>query len=92
MWSKPRELTNYDSEGYEIAYWTDASVEPDDFADKAVKAWKKSPDHNEVIINTKMWKDMEWKAMGVGYYEGYAVVWFGTIYDPENDIHLCIDN
>ncbi len=89
MWNKPRELTNYLSEGYEIAYWTNEELDPLSFAQKAVKAWKRSPDHNEVIVNLRQWKELNWNAIGVGYYEGYACVWFGTVQDPENDIHLC---
>jgi hypothetical protein len=89
MWNKPRELTNYNSEGYEIAYWTDEELNPSEFADKAVKAWKRSPDHNEVIINIREWKRMDWNAIGIGYYHGYAAVWFGTLPDPPNDVRLC---
>jgi hypothetical protein len=90
MWEKPRELTNYPGEGYEIAYWTDEVLDAKPFAQKALLAWKRSQPHNRVIINTAEWKRMEWNAMGVGYYEGYAVVWFGT--DPDTqpgEIHLC---
>ncbi|MDP4281490.1 MAG: CAP domain-containing protein [Bacteroidota bacterium] len=83
MWNKPRELTNYDSEGYEIAYWTDEPLSAHDFALKALKGWKRSTEHNNVILNRSMWKEKEWKAVGAGYYEGYAVVWFGEIPDNE---------
>ena len=91
MWNKPRELTNYLSEGYEVAYWTNEELDPEGLADHALRAWKRSPGHNEVIVNQREWRDMDWKAMGVGCYRGYAVVWFGTVTDPENDIHLCAE-
>jgi len=89
MWNKPRELTDYDSEGYEIAFWTNAELDPAAFADRALKAWKHSPDHNEVLVNIRQWKDKEWNAIGIGYYKGYAAVWFGTLPDPEGEVRRC---
>jgi uncharacterized protein YkwD len=77
MWSKPRELTNYKADGYEIAYWTNATLYPNEFAEKAVRGWKRSPHHNEVMVNLGIWQTADWKAMGVACYKGYAVVWFG---------------
>ncbi|MGE5425318.1 MAG: CAP domain-containing protein [Syntrophothermus sp.] len=81
MWAKPRELTSYKSDGYEIAYWTNEVLFPDEFAAKAIRGWKKSPPHNEVMVNLDQWKTISWKAMGVGVYKGYAVVWFGDAPD-----------
>jgi len=89
MWSKPAELTNYRHSGYEIAFWTDESLSPQSFAELAVKCWQKSKGHNEVIVNQNTWKDMEWNAMGVGYSDGYAVVWFGVIPDEDGEIKQC---
>ena len=86
MWNKPRELTNYQSEGYEIAYWTNELLDPKAFASKALLKWKESPEHNSVIINSREWGSMDWKAMGVGYYKGYMVVWFGADPDDETEI------
>ncbi len=83
MWSKPAELTRYKSEGYEIAYWTNEVLTPEQFAVKAFRGWKNSPDHYEVIINRGQWSSVQWKAMGIGYYKGYTVVWFGTEPDTE---------
>ena len=83
MWNKPRELTNYDGEGYEIAYWTNEPLDPKPFAARALLKWKQSPEHNSVIINTHEWDRLDWKAMGVGFYKGYLVVWFGA--EADND-------
>ena len=85
MWEKPRELTNYQGEGYECAYWTDEVLAPVDFASKALRGWKSSPHHNNVIINSAEWRRLEWNAMGVGCYGGYAVIWFGTEPDDEGN-------
>jgi hypothetical protein len=82
MWSKPSELTPYKDPGYEIAYWTDEPLGDQEFARKALAAWKKSYDHHIVIVNSGKWKNHTWKAMGVGICKGYATVWFGEAEDP----------
>jgi uncharacterized protein YkwD len=89
MWSKPAELTNYHHTGYEIAFWTDESLSPMDYAEEALQGWKKSNGHNEVIVNLGDWRDMDWNAMGVGYSNGFAVVWFGVIPDEAGEIKQC---
>jgi hypothetical protein len=83
MWNKPRELTGYTSEGYEIAFWTDEELGPEAFAQKAVTCWQKSVLHNRVMINGAEWRELDWKAMGVGYDRGFAVVWFGSMPDDK---------
>lgn len=78
MWDKPRELTNYQGNGFEISYGLQgASVT----ADNALEGWKKSSGHNAVIVNEGIWSDSNWKAIGIGISKGYAVVWFGKEYD-----------
>jgi uncharacterized protein YkwD len=89
MWNKPRELTNYTGEGYEIAFWTNESLTPGGFAEKSLTGWKRSTEHNRVILNKSEWGNLTWNAMGVGYYEGFAVVWFGAIPDKEEELHVC---
>lgn len=78
MWEKPSELTNYTGFGYEIACGCNDCCS--DFimtADYALRSWKSSKPHNAVIINESIWKTAEWKAIGIGIYKGFAVVWFG---------------
>ncbi|MBI3233484.1 MAG: CAP domain-containing protein [Bacteroidetes bacterium] len=85
MWSKPSELTNYKSDGYEIAaFFSDKMT-----AEKALELWKSSPGHNSVICNLGMWKAMDWGAMGVSVYGNYAVVWFGVPNDPDGKPAVC---
>ncbi|HCT29451.1 MAG TPA: CAP domain-containing protein [Bacteroidales bacterium] len=77
MWSKPRELTSYAGNGYEIA--CGSNLYCSEFimtAEYAIQSWKKSPGHNAVIINQGGWAD-PWNAIGIGVYKGFAVVWFG---------------
>ena len=89
MWNKPRELTNYQGNGYEIAYWTNEPLTPLRFSEKALAGWKQSHEHNQVIINKGEWATVDWISMGIGYLQGYAVVWFGTVPDPEQEIYPC---
>jgi uncharacterized protein YkwD len=82
MWSKPRELTSYQGNGYEIACGSNQCCS--NFimtADYALQSWKSSQGHNEVIINLGIWNDNNWGAIGIGLYKGFAVVWFGQEHD-----------
>jgi uncharacterized protein YkwD len=76
MWDKPREMTSYKGNGFEISYWSSAGAT----ADEALKSWKNSPHHNDVIINKDIWKD-KWNAIGIGIFENHAAVWFGNEID-----------
>lgn len=83
MWDKPKELTNYIGRGYEIS----CSVE-DPYVmtpDKALKLWKSSPGHLQVIVNKGDWRQVKWNAMGIGMYKGYACVWFGQEVDKDGE-------
>lgn len=75
--NKPRELTPYQAKAYEIAFWSSSNVT----AIGALKGWKKSKGHNSVIINEDNWHNNNWKAIGIGIFGNYAVVWFGGVLD-----------
>jgi len=93
MWDKPRELTSYQGDGYEIAYFSNYDYADDDeFVKDALKGWKSSKGHNEIIINTGKWLTAEWKAMGVAVYGDYTVVWFGEVTDKEGRPERCTIN
>lgn len=79
MWNKPQEIANYESNGYEIAYYSSSGAS----AEEGMAGWKKSKGHNPLLINSGTWKQAEWKAMGVGIYKEYAVVWFGQLADSD---------
>lgn len=83
MWDKPQELTNYDSEGYEIVSWGFTSNE------EALSLWQNSNPHNELILNTSIWAGVDWNAIGIGMRGIYAVAWFGKITDPDGDVEQC---
>ena len=78
MWDKPRELTSYPGNGYEIAAFRSDTMS----ANAALDLWKNSELHLELIINQGTWKDIKWKAIGGAINGKYAVVWFGEEADP----------
>lgn len=76
MWSKPRELTSYTGNGYEISSWNSDNITPED----ALDLWKNSSGHNAVMTTQGNWSDL--KTMGVAIDGKYAHVWFGSAADP----------
>ena len=91
MWMKPKELTNYTGNGYEIAFTVMKSDDENYIttAAEALEGWKKSSGHNAVIINQSIWSDNTWNAIGIGIYKGFAMVWFGTEKDEETIPNVC---
>jgi uncharacterized protein YkwD len=90
MWAKPRELTNYQGDGFEISFFsTYLYTSPNNQANDILSGWKKSPDHNDVILNKNIWKHMDWQAIGIGIYGNYADVWFGAEQDTAAESKLC---
>ena len=75
MWSKPRELTSYTGNGYEISSWNSGNITPED----ALDLWKNSSGHNAVMTTQGNWSDL--KTMGVAIDGKYAHVWFGSAAD-----------
>jgi len=83
MWDKPSELTDYAGTGYEIAYQGPIDAE------RILETWQRSAGHNAVLANQGQWSNFAWRAMGVGAYDGYAVVWFGTENDTSSAPSSC---
>lgn len=77
MWNKPKELTDYPGNGYEISAMNTA-VQVD-----WLGQWQKSKGHHQVLINEGIWKGKSWKAMGLAIPKPYAVVWFGLEIDSD---------
>src|SRR5258706_6371466 len=77
MWDKPREIGGYSGDGFEIAYFSSAGAT----AAEGLEGWKSSAGHNPLLVNTCMWSKVEWKGIGMGVYQTYAVVWFGEVLD-----------
>lgn len=79
MWSKPREMTAYKADGFEIACGSSEAIY-NTFVmtpEYALDSWKGSVYHNNVVLNKDIWKAVKWNAIGIGIYKGFAVIWFG---------------
>jgi len=83
--NKPKELTNYSGEGYELTY---AEVF-DTRADTVFKFWSTIDEANAFLLNEGPWKKKNWRAMGIGIYKSYAVVWMGQKTDVLAAPELC---
>ncbi len=79
MWVKPKELTGYPGNGFEIVYYSSGGAN----AQEGLDGWKVSPGHNPLLINSGTWSQVKWKAIGIGIYKEYGMVWFGEEPDPK---------
>jgi len=73
MKAKPGEITAYTGNGYEMIYWGQDKATPED----AIALWQQMAASSDMILGRGKWKGYQWKALGVGIKEGYAVLWFG---------------
>ena len=90
MWGKPRGLTSYTGDGFEIAFYSNHDYTSErDFALDALEGWKSSKGHHDLIINRGKWTTVNWQAMGVGVFDGYAVIWFGELPDRAGSPEGC---
>lgn len=81
MWNAPQRLgTAYEGYGYENAHGGSGGYRAT--AQSAFRSWRGSSAHNAVILNQGMWRNNTWEAVGIGIYQGYAVLWFGKEADP----------
>lgn len=79
--------TAYPGQAYENAHLNLSGAT----ARSAIRGWQTSPAHNALILNQYNWQDNRWRAMGVGIYRQYAVLWLGEDRDPETDAVATID-
>jgi uncharacterized protein YkwD len=88
MWDKPREITNftYTGDGYENAYSTSAKeVDPA----RVLEAWKSSPSHNAILLESGDWRGSNLMAFGVGIHKNYVVMWVGSMIDLLGPMQAC---
>lgn len=88
MWNKPRQISQnvFNGNGYENAAVSGGTMN----ASTALWVWQNSVPHNDVILNRGVWAGITFRAMGVGIYGNYAVLWFGdTMSDPAGTMILC---
>ncbi|MDO9254430.1 MAG: SPOR domain-containing protein [Bacteroidales bacterium] len=77
MKSKPREITGYQGDGYELIYWGEDNATPAE----AAALWKEVGASSDMILSKGKWSAYQWKAIGVGIESGYAVLWLGDAKD-----------
>lgn len=81
--SPRRFKTGYEGDGHENVFLRiGAAATPAD----ALDAWKKSPMHNNLILNLENWKDVEFEGLGVAISGQYAAIWFGSA--PDENVAL----
>jgi hypothetical protein len=85
MQDKPKELSLYTGQGVEIAVQDVKSVE------EALSAWASRQRDSSILENEGTWSGVEWQALGVGVFEGYAVAWFGSEPDSIGAPFSCSD-
>lgn len=83
MWLKPAELTNYRGFGYEDSHRVAPGFQTT--PQQALASWQGSSPHRAVILNQGNWQRRPWRALGVGLFGSYAVIWFGEEADPDGD-------
>lgn len=54
----------------------------------AFELWKEIGVTRDYILNQGKW-EKPWKAMGIGFYDNYACIWFGEGYDAEKVYLSC---
>jgi hypothetical protein len=79
MKSKPKEITGYPGNGYELIYWGEDKATPAD----AAELWKQVGASSDMILCRGKWKNYQWKAIGIGIKDGYAVLWLGDKADKK---------
>lgn len=81
MKSKPREITGYPGNGYELIYWGEDAATPADAAD----LWKQVDASSDMILCRNKWKNFQWKALGIAIKDGYAILWLGDKTDKHSE-------
>jgi hypothetical protein len=77
MKAKPREITGYLGDGYELIYSGEDNVIPTEAAD----LWRQVEASSDMILGRNKWSGYQWKALGVGIKAGYAILWLGDATD-----------
>mgnify|MGYP001380142762 CR=1 FL=1 len=77
MWDKPREIGRgaYRGDGFEIVCWNSERMT----TEIAMRCWRDSRAHQNVLLNRREWRDIEWRALGVAMSAHYAVLWVGQV-------------
>jgi len=88
MKSKPREITGYLGDGYELIYWGEDNATPAE----AAALWKQVGASSDMILGQAKWSGYQWQAIGVGIKSGYAVLWLGDAEDKNDEVTSFANN
>jgi len=74
MWKKPKEFNRSwrNGDGYEVSVGPGGGMT----ASIALRQWKKSPPHNDVLVNQGMWSNSKWTKLGAAFVGSYGNAWF----------------
>ncbi len=76
VFESPQRLnTGYPGQGFENLY---RNINGTATPAAALEAWKKSPMHNNLLLNLDIWRDTRYDGFGVSVSGNYAAVWFGS--------------
>lgn len=88
MKSKPREITSYPGDGYELIYWGEDKATPAE----AAALWKEVGASSDMILSKGKWSGYQWKAIGAGIKSGYAVLWLGDAVSTNANVITTVEN
>jgi len=71
MWQKPGEIMGYQGMGYEIVYWSSATLTPE----RVIRKWMTSATEGDMILESNQWENKRWTSMGIGIRQNFATVW-----------------
>lgn len=76
LFQSPQRLNSgYSGQGFENLY---RNLGGEASPALALEAWKKSPMHNNLILNLDIWKKTKYDAFGVAVSGNYAAIWMGA--------------
>lgn len=87
MKAKPREITGYPGDGYELIYWGEENATPAE----AATLWKQVDASADMILSRAKWNGYQWQAIGVGIKSGYAVLWLGDAEDKNTELKSTVN-
>ncbi|KAI9293441.1 hypothetical protein K502DRAFT_366697 [Neoconidiobolus thromboides FSU 785] len=87
MWDKPKQLSRYTEDGFEIAFSSDGKEElTKELAKSIINTFLNSPPHRQVILSEGTWSSEPWLALGTANFNFYTVAWFGRAKDPNSSL------
>lgn len=85
VWDKPKEITYYPGQAFELIYWTNQVAFPDEIMD----TWLATQSSASILLNYGKYAKNTWKTVGVAIYKGFASAWFGEYADVEDGVKIC---